>query len=293
MPLARALLEQLDITIPSPRFLAAWATLTASSELASLASEGADVARRAFLRAHHLLDIVHKHPAKLGDAQKFVELLRPLAPRLYSLASSQAVLPSEAHLTVSLVRYTQHGRTCQGVASGHIADTASEGKTLKVYVQPNPGFRLPDNPDTPIVMIGAGTGVAPYRAFVQERAARPPSGPSWLFFGERNFRSDFLYQTEWQTWLKSGALTKLTPAFSRDQADKVYVQKRIREQGRELYDWLERGAHVYVCGDAEAMAPAVHEALIDIVLEQRSSRDQALEYLHNLREQKRYQRDVY
>jgi sulfite reductase (NADPH) flavoprotein alpha-component len=293
MPLAQALCEHLDVTVPAPRFLAAWAELSRSTTLRALVPDQAEAERRRFLRAHHVLDIVREFPAPQVDADALARSLRPLSPRLYSLASSLAACPDEAHLTVSVVRYQQKGRGCTGVASGHIAEHAQEGQTLRVYVQANDNFRLPKNPDAPVLMIGAGTGVAPYRAFLQERQAAGARGKTWLFFGERNFHSDFLYQTEWQSFLRDGTLHKLTPAFSRDQADKVYVQTRLREHGRDVFAWLEEGAHVYVCGDAQALAPAVHEALLAIVEERSSSREQALVYLSALRDQHRYQRDVY
>jgi sulfite reductase (NADPH) flavoprotein alpha-component len=293
MALRHALTERLDVTVPTARFLEGWAELCGSSELQRLARADGDDERRRFLRAHHVLDIVRKHPAAVSDAARLASLLRPLAPRLYSIASSQAALPDEVHLTVSVVRYAQHERDCLGVASGHIAERAGEAESLRVYVHANPSFRLPATGSAPLLMIGAGTGVAPYRAFLQELTARGTSGRRWLFFGDRNFRSDFLYQTEWQAALKSGALSRLSVAFSRDQAEKTYVQQRIVEQGREVYEWLEEGAHVYVCGDAQAMAPAVHEALLTVIAEQRGSRELARDYLHSLRDQRRYQRDVY
>lgn len=291
LPLGRALRERFDVTVPSPRFLEMWAEVSGADELARL--QGNEDERRRFLRAHHILDLVSRYPGAAPSAEAFVRLLRPLAPRLYSIASSPAAAPGEVHLTVAVVRYQQHQRTCLGVASGHIAERAPEGEHLEVFVHDNPAFRLPQDDSTPILMIGPGTGVAPYRGFVQERAARGARGGSWLFFGERNFRTDFLYQTDWQAWLKKGALTKLSLAFSRDQAEKVYVQDRIREHGREVFAWLEEGAHVYVCGDAKAMAPAVHEALLEVITRERGTRERALEYLQALRDGHRYQRDVY
>jgi sulfite reductase (NADPH) flavoprotein alpha-component len=203
------------------------------------------------------------------------------------------VVPDEVHLTVAVVRYTLHGRARTGVASGHLADRCSTGEALPVYVQTNPHFRLPAD-DVPILMIGAGTGVAPYRAFLQEREARGGPGRSWLVFGERHFRTDFLYQTEWQDLLKRGVLTRLDVAFSRDAADKIYVQHRLVEQARDVFDWLEDGAHVYVCGDATRMAPDVDEALVTIVeCAGGRDRDAAVEYVHALQQSHRYQRDVY
>ena len=225
--------------------------------------------------------------------QGFVSALRPLQPRLYSLASSLAAAPDEAHLTVAPVRYDLHGEPRCGVASGLLADRAEPDIVLPVYIQSNPHFRLPDD-NVPIIMIGAGTGVAPYRAFMQEREVRGAGGRSWLFFGERNFRTDFLYQTEWQDWLKDGTLRRIDVAFSRDSSEKVYVQHRMKEQSREFFAWLEEGAHVYVCGDATNLAPDVHKALIDIIAsEARTGRETAEDYVRSLQSDHRYQRDVY
>ncbi len=199
----------------------------------------------------------------------------------------------EAHLTVAPVRYQLHGLPRAGVASTQIADRLEMGATIPVYIQDNPHFRLPGD-DVPIIMIGPGTGVAPFRAFLQEREARAAAGRSWLFFGERNRRSDFLYQIELQQWLKDGVLSHLDVAFSRDGKEKVYVQKRMLEQGRELYEWLERGAHLYICGDEKAMARDVHEALITLVgRESGCKREQAEAYVARLVADHRYQRDVY
>jgi sulfite reductase (NADPH) flavoprotein alpha-component len=245
------------------------------------------------LRNHHVVDIVRKFPLPGVDADSVLAGLRPLQPRLYSIASSLAAAPDEAHLTVAPVRYRLHGEARSGVASSQLADRIEIGDTLPVYIQHNPHFGLPGN-GAPIVMIGAGTGVAPYRGFLQEREATGSGGRSWLFFGERNFRSDFLYQTEWQTWLKDGVLSRMDVAFSRDKGPKAYVQHRMLEQAKDLYAWLEEGAHVYVCGDEKNMARDVHETLIQIVAEQgRVDRATAENYVRNLAGDHRYQRDVY
>lgn len=291
--LREALLTRCDVCVPSDRFLRAWAEASQAQQLAALKHDEASDARRAFLRAHQLLDIVSRHPAKRVTAQDLVGWLRPLSPRLYSVASSLSAVPEEVHLTVGVVRYLMNGRQCTGVASGHLAARVAAGQQLPVYVHANASFRLPEDPALPVIMIGAGTGVAPFRAFIQERSARGARGRSWLFFGERNFRTDFLYQTEWQAALRDQQLTKLTLAFSRDQASKVYVQHRLREHGRELYAWLQEGGHVYVCGDAQALAPAVHEALLSVLQEHTGSRERAVEQLGALSEQGRYRRDVY
>jgi len=292
-PLGEALTSHFEITAATPRFLDHWAAITGAKELEHLRAPDQAEARAAFLHTHHVLDIVTRFPALGLAAEQFVAGLRPLQPRLYSIASSLAAVPDEAHLTVSTVRYLLHDLPRTGVASGYLASLTDADATLPVYVQPNEHFRLPDD-DAPILMIGAGTGVAPYRAFVQEREARGAAGRSWLFFGERNFRSDFLYQVEWHEWLKTKILTRIDLAFSRDATPKTYVQDKLRRQGRDVYAWLEEGAHIYVCGDAAQMAPDVHSALIDIVAEHGGlGREEADAYLVGLQRDRRYQRDVY
>ncbi len=288
-----ALSGRLEITAATPRFLDHWTALSGASELEALRGEANAEARGAFLRGNHILDIVRRFPVKGLDAQAFAAGLRPLQPRLYSIASSLNNAPDEAHLTVSTVRYDLNGEPREGVASGHFAGRAEPDAAVPVYVQANAHFRLPQD-DRPIIMIGAGTGVAPYRAFLQEREARGASGKSWLFFGERNFDSDFLYQTEWQGWLKDGTLGRMNVAFSRDAAAKVYVQHRMAEHGRDIYGWLEEGANVYVCGDGQRLGPDVHVALKAIIAEQGAcDADAAEDYLATLRRDHRYQIDVY
>lgn len=267
--------------------------MTGSSELGGLCGEQNSAARSAFLRANHVIDIVRRFPVSGVDAATFVAGLRPLQPRLYSIASSASAAPDEVHLTVSTVRYALHGEPRTGVATGHLASRAAPDATLPVYVQPNPHFRLPDD-DTAIIMIGAGTGVAPYRAFLQEREVRGASGKSWLFFGERNFDSDFLYQTEWQGFLKDGVLSRMNVAFSRDGMEKVYVQHRLREHAADIHAWLEEGAHLYVCGDGARLAPDVHAALVEIVRNHKGgSKAAAADYVGKLQNDHRYHIDVY
>lgn len=288
-----ALTNRFEITAATPRFLDYWALLSDAVFLKQLQEEDRAGERSVFLRTHHLVDIVRRFPVRDVMPQGFVSALRPLQPRLYSLASSLCAAPDEAHLTVAPLRYSLHGAGRSGVASGLLADRAEIDTVLPVYIQSNQHFRLPAS-DAPILMIGAGTGVAPYRAFLQDREAKAVSGKSWLFFGERNFRTDFLYQTEWQGWLKDGTLTRMDVAFSRDRADKVYVQHRMKERSRDIFAWLEEGAHVYVCGDAANLAPDVHEALIDIVAhEAHTGREAAEDYVRSLQADHRYQRDVY
>lgn len=293
MTFGEALERNFEITTSTPRFLEHWARLTDATLLKQLCEEGRAAERMAFLHGQHVVDIIRDYPIDGLDPATLVAGLRPLQPRLYSIASSFSAIPDEVHITLAPVRYILNGQARCGVASAHLADRAEPGTTLPVYVQSNPHFRLPAD-DVPIVMIGAGTGIAPYRAFLQERELLGAGGRSWLFFGERNFRSDFLYQTEWQTFLKDGTLTRMDVAFSRDTASKIYVQHRILEQAQDLFAWLEDGAHVYVCGDASNMAPDVHRALISVVSDEgRMSREAAEAYLRSLERDHRYQRDVY
>lgn len=291
-PLGEALTSTFEITAATPRFLDHWAELSGAKELAELRAADAK-ARTAFFYEHHISDFVSRFPVQGISAEQFVSGLRPLQPRLYSIASSLAAAPDEAHLTVSTVQYALHGIDRTGVASGHLATLTDEDATVPVYVQANEHFRLPAD-DVPIIMVGAGTGVAPYRAFMQEREARGAEGRSWLFFGERNFRSDFLYQVEWQQLLKDGVLSRIDLAFSRDKTPKTYVQDRLRKQGKDVYAWLEEGARIYVCGDATNMAPDVDRALAEIVAEHGGlDADGAQQYLSTLKSDHRYLLDVY
>ncbi len=291
--LREALARKFEITLATPRFLDHWAKLSGAAELKELQGEHRAAERTVFLHGHHVIDIIRKFRLDGLDAQTFLAGLRPLQPRLYSIASSLAVAPDEVHITVSPVRYDLHGQPRGGVASTQLADRVEAGATLPVYVQHNPHFRLPGD-DVPIIMVGPGTGIAPFRSFMQEREARGAEGRSWLFFGERNFRSDFLYQTEWQEYLKEGVLTRMDVAFSRDRGGRVYVQDRMRARAADLFAWLEEGAHFYICGDATNMARDVHEALIEIIMsEGRVHRESAEDYVRNLQADNRYQRDVY
>ena len=293
VPLERALRSELEVNVATPRFLKHWAELSGASALERLTNSAPSEERAAFLATHHIIDIIRRFPVSGIRPQQFVTGLRPLQPRLYSIASSNAVFPDEAHLTVATVRYSLHGESRLGVASGQLATRSPPDVRIPVYVQSNPLFRLPED-DRPVIMIGAGTGVAPYRAFLQEREARGSGGKTWLIFGERNFRSDFLYQREWQTFLSNGILTRMNVAFSRDGAQKVYVQHRMMEHARDLYAWLEEGGNVYVCGDAAHFARDVHLALVSIVEREREiSPESADEYVRELQRERRYQRDVY
>jgi len=257
---------------------------------ALLQPEHAD-ALRALFENHQPIDLLQKYPAS-WSGDMLVATLRPLAPRLYSIASSRAAVEDEVHLAVAHVEYATAAGTRWGAASHWLA-TREEGDAIEVYLERNERFRLPGDPDRDVIMIGPGTGVAPFRAFVQHRAAIGARGRNWLLFGNPHFRSDFLYQVEWQAALRDGSLHRMDVAFSRDQAAKLYVQHRLREHGRDVFDWLENGAHLYVCG-ATAMARDVEDALRDVIMKHGAGdADAAGEYIATLREQHRYARDVY
>lgn len=291
LSLKQALVEKLEITQTAPNFIEFWANVSGDAALAEIAKDKANA--REYASKHQIVDVVKAAPAKV-EAQAFVDALRKITPRLYSIASSQAEVEEEVHLTVGVVSYEENDATRFGGASGFLSQRLEEGGNVKVFIEHNNNFRLPENDDTPVIMIGPGTGVAPFRAFMQEREARDASGDNWMFFGDQTFTQDFLYQVEWQNYLKSGLLTKMDVAFSRDQAEKVYVQHRIKENAAEVFAWLERGAHLYICGDANRMAKDVHNALIEVIAEQTGkSAEEAEDYLKALRSAKRYQRDVY
>ncbi|MCA0172560.1 assimilatory sulfite reductase (NADPH) flavoprotein subunit [Bacillus sp. RAR_GA_16] len=291
--LQEALTKTYEITSLTKPLLKKIAELTESAELLRMVNaEGEEL--KTYIYGRDLIDLVKDYGPWEIAAEEFVKVLRKIPVRLYSIASSPKASEDEVHLTIGALRYDAHGRARTGVCSGQCAERSQPGDQLPVFVQRNENFRLPHNPDTPIIMIGAGTGVAPYRAFLQEREEIGASGETWLFFGEQHFVSDFLYQVEWQKWLKDGVLTRMDVAFSRDTEEKVYVQHRMRERSEELYEWLQKGAHVYVCGDEKYMAKDVHIALVNILEEQGGlSESEAEAYLSDLRNAKRYQRDVY
>jgi sulfite reductase (NADPH) flavoprotein alpha-component len=283
-----------EITTLTPGLISAYAELADADELRALAGEDNRKALTAYMSERQLVDVVTEYPVEGMDPQNLVGMLRRLQPREYSIASSHEANPGEVHITVAAVRYERDGEPRYGVASTYLADDIEPGSTVPVFIRANKNFALPDDPNAPTIMVGPGTGVAPYRAFLQEREEHDAPGANWLFFGNRHFRTDFLYQIEWQKWLKEGVLDRMDVAFSRDGAEKVYVQDRLREHGADVYQWLEDGAYFYVCGDAEYMAPAVHQALIDVVSEHGGrSPEAAEEYVKQLQRDKRYQRDVY
>ncbi|GAB56253.1 sulfite reductase (NADPH) flavoprotein alpha-component [Glaciecola punicea ACAM 611] len=289
--LKTALIEKRELTLSYPGFVKAYLAATKDAGLQAILDD--KPALRTFLEERQIVDIVEQFPNTI-TAQDLIDALRPISPRLYSIASSQSEVDDEVHLTVAHIDYQAFGSRHQGGASGFLATRLDEGAKMKVFVENNMNFRLPTNPDTPIIMIGPGTGIAPFRAFMQEREALGAAGKNWLFFGNPSFTQDFLYQVEWQRYLKEGLLSKISLAFSRDQANKIYVQDRLLENGKEVYEWLEQGAHFYVCGDAMHMAKDVEKALLNIIQTHGSKSEQeAKHYVVDMRKTKRYQKDVY
>ncbi len=292
LPLRAWLSGKREITRLSRPFVAAHAALAGDAALEALLTPEGREALTARMASDQTLDLLRAHPAP-WTAEALVDALRPLQPRLYSIASSRRSVGDEAHLTVAHVEYAREGDTRWGAGS-HFLAAREEGATVPVFIERNDRFRLPADGARDVIMIGPGTGVAPFRGFVQEREAIGATGRQWLLFGNPHARSDFLYQVEWQDALKRGSLHRLDLAFSRDQAQKVYVQHRLREHGRDLFAWLESGAHLYVCGDATRMAKDVHAALIDVIATHGGkSAEDATDYLNALQAQGRYARDVY
>ena len=240
------------------------------------------------------VDLALDFPGVITEPQQLFQILSRLTPRMYSIASSQALHPDNVQTTVRVVRYDAHGRSRQGLASGHLGERAPVSATVPIFLHANGNFRLPEETSAPVIMVGPGTGIAPFRAFLQERKAKGERGDNWLFFGEQRRTLDFLYQEELEGMHRDGTLKRLETAFSRDQARKVYVQDRMQEHAAELYSWLERGAYFYVCGDATRMAKDVELALLDVIARgSNGTLDHATEYLAAMKKQKRYQRDVY
>ncbi|MDX6976115.1 NADPH-dependent assimilatory sulfite reductase flavoprotein subunit [Citrobacter portucalensis] len=291
LSLAEALQWHFELTVNTGNIVENYATLTRSETLLPLVGDKAQLQH--YAATTPIVDMVRFSPAQL-DAQALVDLLRPLTPRLYSIASSQAEVESEVHVTVGVVRYEIEGRARAGGASSFLADRVEEEGEVRVFIEHNDNFRLPANPQTPVIMIGPGTGIAPFRAFMQQRVADGAEGKNWLFFGNPHFTEDFLYQVEWQRYVKEGVLSRIDLAWSRDQKEKVYVQDKLRQQGAELWRWINDGAHIYVCGDANRMAKDVEQALLEVIAEFGGMDIEAAdEFLSELRIERRYQRDVY
>jgi sulfite reductase (NADPH) flavoprotein alpha-component len=293
LPLIEALTKQLEITLLTKKILQQASSLTENEELQKLVlAENIDQLKE-YIYGRDLLDLLQDFGPWNAGAQEIVALLRKMPPRLYSIASSMTKHPDEVHLTIGAVRYTSHGRERKGVCSVQCAERTSVDETLPVFVQVNKHFNLPET-DKDIIMVGPGTGIAPFRSFIEERVAGQASGRSWLFFGDQHEATDFLYKEELEQYVKDGVLTKLDTAFSRDAAEKVYVQHKMLENSKELFAWLENGAYFYVCGDKEYMAKDVHNALIDIIEKEGAmSREDAEAHLTAMQKEGRYQRDVY
>lgn len=292
--LREALRSHYEITVLTKPLLEQILKITANAELRKLLEPGNEQQLRSYISEHDLLDLIQDYKLQGVSAKDLVSVLRKVPARLYSIASSPSAYPDEVHLTVRTVRYEHKGRNRYGVCSTQLAERIQPGETLPVFIQQNDGFKLPDNPDAPIIMIGPGTGVAPFRAFLGEREESGSEGKNWLFYGDQHFATDFLYQVEWQRWLADGILTNMDVAFSRDTDQKVYVQHRMKERSREIYEWLQEGAYIYVCGDEKKMAHDVHSTLAAILVQEGGmTMEQATDYLIELQQQKRYQRDVY
>lgn len=289
--LKEALLHHCELTQNSAPIVKAYAQLTRHEDLLSLVSD--KIKLQQYADKYPINEMVRQYCAQ-PTAQEFVDILRPLTPRLYSIASSQQEVEDEVHLTLGVVRYDVNSRAYTGGASGFLADSLKEGDSINVFIEKNAHFRLPKDNTAPVIMIGPGTGIAPFRAFMQQRENDVATGKNWLFFGNPHFVEDFLYQVEWQRYVKSGLLTHIDLAWSRDQAHKIYVQDKLRERGNEIWRWLQQGAYLYVCGDASHMAKDVEQALLEIVMEYgNKNSEEADEYLSELRLERRYQRDVY
>ncbi|ELY2495383.1 NADPH-dependent assimilatory sulfite reductase flavoprotein subunit [Cronobacter muytjensii] len=291
LTLSEALQWHFELTVNTAAIVENYATLTRSEALLPLVGDKAKLQQ--YAAATPIVDMVRFAPAQL-EAEQLTGLLRPLTPRLYSIASSQAEVENEVHITVGVVRYEIEGRARAGGASGYLADRLEEEGEVRVFIEHNDNFRLPATPETSVIMIGPGTGIAPFRAFMQQREADGATGKNWLFFGNPHFTEDFLYQVEWQRYVKEGLLNRIDLAWSRDQEHKIYVQDKIREQGAELWRWIQEGAHIYVCGDANRMAKDVEQALLEVIAAYgEMDAEAADEYLSELRVERRYQRDVY
>ncbi len=294
LSLRNALISYYEITTLTKPLLEKIAQLTGDDALNEMFGTGNEAKLKEYINGRDLLDVIQDFGPFGVAPQQFLDILRKMPARLYSISSSLEANPEEVHVTIGAVRYNTHGRDRKGVCSILCAERLQPGDTLPVYIQHNQNFKLPENSETPIIMVGPGTGVAPFRSFMQEREEIGAEGKAWMFFGDQHFVTDFLYQTEWQKWVKDGVLTKMDVAFSRDTNEKVYVQHRMLQNSKELFQWLEEGAVFYVCGDEKNMAHDVHNTLIQIIqTEGNMSREQAEAYVADMQQQKRYQRDVY
>lgn len=294
LPLKEALQRQFELTVLTKPLLEKASLLSENDAISQLLQAESSEELKAYLEGRDLIDLYQDYGPWKGGASDFAAILRKMPPRLYSIASSFEAEPDEVHLTIGAVRYDAHGRSRTGVCSVECAERKEPGDTLPIFIQKNESFRLPENQEAPIIMIGPGTGVAPFRAFLEEREELGVESQAWLFFGDQHFTTDFLYQTDFQRWLQEGVLSKMDVAFSRDGKDKVYVQHRMKEHAGELFSWLEKGAYVYVCGDETRMAKDVQDTLLEIIKEHgQKSDDEANAYLTVMQQENRYLRDVY
>jgi sulfite reductase (NADPH) flavoprotein alpha-component len=294
LPLKEALTTYFEITLLNKKILKQAAALTNNQDIQKLVVDENVDQLKEYIEGRDLLDVLRDFGPWNSSVQEIVSLLRKMPPRLYSIASSIAAHPEEVHLTIGAVRYTSHGRDREGVASVLVAERLQEGDTIPVFVQPNKHFHLPESSDTDIIMVGPGTGIAPFRSFIEERAVNKTSGRTWLFFGDQHAATDFLYQDELEQYQNDGVLTKIDTAFSRDTEKKVYVQHKMLENSKELFEWISNGAYFYVCGDKQRMAKDVHNALIDVIEQEGSmTREDAEAHLTGMQKQGRYLRDVY
>lgn len=290
--LREALTSELDISNLTPPVIKQYNEFAQSTPLQELLDNRPKLSE--YMEGRQIIDLLTDYPSTELTAQKLADSLRKLSGRLYSIASSISAHPNEVHLTVAIVRYNTHGRERGGVATTYLADRVKEGDEVLVYFEESKKFSLPEDPETAIIMVGPGTGIAPFRAFVEERKHSAATGKSWLFFGDQHRKTDYLYEDEWNTYLSDGHLSKIDLAFSRDQEEKIYVQDRMIENSKEIFEWLENGAHFYVCGDATRMAKDVNQALITIVETQgEMDAGMAKKYVRQLQKDNRYQKDVY
>jgi sulfite reductase (NADPH) flavoprotein alpha-component len=293
-PVGDALLNMFEISTPSRELVAEIGKRAGHEELSHIIANGDREQMGAFLWGKDILDLINLGGKPLFDVAEFVTLLKPLQHRAYSISSSPLVAKNSVHLTIASVRYRAEGRERGGVCSTYLADRVEAGRNAGIFVSPNKSFRVPQDNDAPVIMVGPGTGIAPFRAFLQERQARGAKGKNWLFFGDQHRQSDFIYENELADMSRDGVLTRLDLAFSRDQVEKIYVQTRMRQNGKALYQWLEEGGYFYVCGDATRMAKDVDDALHSIVSDEAGiSAEAASDYVNRLKREKRYLRDVY
>ena len=291
----KALIEIYSITEFDGKLIKSVAEKTGNADLTALTTPEKKDELKSYFWGRDVLDVLTENPSAKFEPAEFVAVLRKLLIRLYSISSSLRAFPEQVHLTIANVRYESRGRLRSGVCSTFLSDRTNENTPLPTFIKSGAGFRLPEpHEETPVIMCGPGTGIAPFRAFLQERKATGAKGKAWLFFGEINRASCFFYEKEWDAYLADGTLTKLDTAFSRDQEKKLYVQHRMLENSKELYAWLEQGAIFYVCGDASRMANDVDKVLHEIVAKEGGKTpEQAVEYMVALKAAKRYRRDVY